>query len=109
MVYRYVDNQSPAADAGVGRGDRIMVVDGFAFADGNGEVLNAGLFPSRSAKSHVFEFKRPDGETYEVTINSAEVDITVVDGVTVMTNSLTERSVTVRFNSVYLAWTRSAN
>lgn len=45
---------TPAASAGLLRGDSIISVDGTSFSNGSSTVLNAGLFPSVLGESHVF-------------------------------------------------------
>lgn len=44
-VIAYVEPDTPAAGAGIGRGTQILAVDGVAVADGDEDVLYAGLYP----------------------------------------------------------------
>ena len=73
-VIAYVEAGSPAAAAGLKRGDSIVSVDGTALVDGDPAVLNAGLFPDGAGESHNFTVQ-PVGTTDEVDVsmNSAIV------------------------------------
>ncbi len=50
----YTEPNSPATDANVARGTRILAIDGASVADGDADVLNAGLFPSENDPTHTF-------------------------------------------------------
>lgn len=96
----YTENNSPASENNVQRGDRLMKIDGLSFLDSNNtDVINAGLFPSNKDETHTFEFQRVNGETYEMSGLSAEIPITVVDDVKVLTNSADRKVGYYRFNS----------
>ena len=80
-VVAYTDPGTPAAAAGVARGDTVLTVDGVDFVNSNNvAVLNAGLFPSTTG-SHTFTFRRVDGSVYMVTLNAASVVSTPVQNV----------------------------
>lgn len=71
---------SPADQAGVRRGDRIVSIDGVNFVSG-GDVntLNRGLFPPTIGESHVFVLQPASGTaTKTVTLTSAQVPIAAV-------------------------------
>lgn len=57
-VVALVEPASPAADAGLARGARILEIDGADLVNGNTQadvdLLNAGLFPSVEGESHEF-------------------------------------------------------
>lgn len=72
-----VDPGSPAATAGVRRGDKIVSVDGVDFVSGsNTNVLNAGLFPSALGESHAFVLQPADGSAQKsVSLTSASLPL----------------------------------
>lgn len=73
----YIEPGSPAAAAGLLRGDVLLTADGVS-ADTNSQsgvdTLNAALFPSANGQSHAFSFSRPGDGT--VTRNVASAAIT---------------------------------
>lgn len=80
-VVAFTDPGTPAANAGVARGDTVLTVDGVDVVNGsNVAVLNAGLFPT-AAGNHSFTFRRVDGSTYSVTLPAAVVTSTPVQNV----------------------------
>ena len=74
IVIAYVESGSPAEAAGLMRGTEIIEVDGAIVADGDANVLNAGLFPAAEGETHTFVV-RDNGstETREVTLTSDTV------------------------------------
>lgn len=69
----YVEAGSPAANAGLARGDEIVTVDGADLINGNDvTTLNNGLFPTATGQSHTFQV-RTNGVTRSVTMTSASV------------------------------------
>lgn len=48
---------TPAGDNNIGRGAKIISVDGAMVEDGDPAVLNAGLFPGALGESHTFEIQ----------------------------------------------------
>ncbi len=54
-VAAVVTPNTPAANAGLLRGDSIVSVDGTSFSSGNPGALNAGLFPTTAGETHVFQ------------------------------------------------------
>jgi carboxyl-terminal processing protease len=75
----YVENGSPAASAGVLRGDTVTSIDGIAINDNTSAgiaTLNAGLNPTVASKTTVFGLQAPSGVTRTATVTSSQ-NITV--------------------------------
>jgi carboxyl-terminal processing protease len=75
-IVAVVEPNSPAARAGLQRGDMLAFVDGVDFVttntDAGIDTINAGLYPERDGESHRFGIKR--GSTaLDVTMNAAVV------------------------------------
>ena len=75
----YVEPNSPAARASLGRGARILAIDGvdveFANTQGAVNVLNAGLYPSREGETHEFTVQDPGSdERRAATLRAAEIE-----------------------------------
>ncbi|MDE0451649.1 MAG: S41 family peptidase [Gammaproteobacteria bacterium] len=51
----YIEPNSPASRANIGRGARILTVDGSDVTYGSAAVLNAAFYPSRIGETHEFE------------------------------------------------------
>lgn len=84
-----VEPGSPAAAAGVARGDTLLYVDGSDFVNGSDAAtvakLNAGLFPANVGESHVLQLRRrSDNTVYAVTVKAASVTVTPVKNVKVI-------------------------
>ncbi|HKE96474.1 MAG TPA: S41 family peptidase [Povalibacter sp.] len=84
----YVDPGTPAATAGVQRGDVVLNVDGADAVNGNTQAivdtLNAGLFPESNGASHQFTLRNAAGASRTVTLVSANVTSTPVQNVKVI-------------------------
>ena len=80
LVIVLVNENSPAADAGLQRGDRIVTVDGVDLVDGSDtDTLNAGLWPDRIDEAHSFEVLEPaTSERRTVTMVSAQINTDAV-------------------------------
>lgn len=78
----YVEPGSPAAAAGVARGDRILKIDSYSLVDGTSEAaiiaLNEGLFPTHLGAAHNFELQPVTGEIKKVSLQSAQVEVSTV-------------------------------
>ena len=92
IVVAYVEPGSPAALAGVARGDEVLTVDGADAVSGNTQAIvntiNAGLFPAAAGASHTFGMRTVSGATYTTTLQSATVVSTPVQSVSVLPNSV---------------------
>jgi hypothetical protein len=78
----YTEPGSPAAAAGIGRGARVLEVDGIDAIDGTDTArLNAALAPASAGEQHSFRFARPDGSTFDVALSSARIAATPVQNV----------------------------
>lgn len=84
----YVDPGTPAANAGVQRGDTVIAVDGADAINGNTQsavdTLNAGLFPEESGQTHEITLRGVNGAERTVTLTSANVTSTPVQNVKVI-------------------------
>lgn len=70
----FTEPNSPATNANLVRGVKILEVDGVDMINGNDvDTLNAGLFPSSAGESHEFLIEEPGGATRTVTMTSAVV------------------------------------
>jgi len=75
IVIALVEAGSPAANAGIMRGTRILEVDGARVSDGDANTLNAGLFPDGAGESHTFVVQDVGStETRTVSLTSAIVE-----------------------------------
>jgi carboxyl-terminal processing protease len=83
LVVAYVQAGSPAANAGLTRGTRILSVDGADLVNGNAvNTLNAGLFPAAPGETHIFTAQLPGaGAVLNVTMVSANIAIAPVQNV----------------------------
>ena len=88
-VVAFVEPASPAADAGLARGTRILEIDGADLVNGRTQAeidaLNAGLFPSTEGESHGFVVRDLGAaETRTVTMQAAAVTSDPVQNVKVL-------------------------
>ena len=97
----FVEPGSPAAAAGVRRGDTLVSTDGVS-ADVNTEsgvaALNAALFPSTNGSPHSFVFTPVAGGTRNVNLTSATVIKTPVPTTQVLTTGAGRRVGYLLFN-----------
>ena len=75
LVISLVEANSPAANAGISRGARILEIDGADLINGNDvDTLNAGLFPSQVGEQHSFRIlDRGASAPRTVTLSSAQI------------------------------------
>ena len=80
LVIVLVNDNSPAADAGLQRGARIVTVDGVDLINGSdADTLNAGLWPNQVNEDHSFEVLDPGAtERRTITMTSEQIDTDAV-------------------------------
>ncbi|KWT64050.1 carboxyl-terminal protease [Variovorax sp. WDL1] len=70
----YIEPGSPAAQAGIVRGTRVVEIDGVDVANGSDTTtLNAGLVHAREGETHSFKLRAPDGTERSVALAAARV------------------------------------
>jgi carboxyl-terminal processing protease len=70
----YIEPNSPASQAGLTRGVKILTVDGVDAVNGSDtDTLNAGLFPNAASETHIFGIERLDGSQATISLTSATV------------------------------------
>ena len=76
LVIVLVNENSPAADAGLQRGARVVTVDGVDLINGSDtDTLNAGLWPNQINEDHNFEVLDPGAtERRKIAMTSAQID-----------------------------------
>lgn len=83
-----VEPGSPAAAAGVQRGDRLVMVDNVDFTNATGtdnvNRINAGLFPMNQGERHGFTLARRDGTQYTISVTASNVAATPVQNTSVI-------------------------
>jgi carboxyl-terminal processing protease len=86
IIVAYIEPGSPAAQAGVERGDIVLTVDGVDI-DGNTQadvdVINAGLFPGEINEEHSFVLESQSGGQQTVSLTAEEITTDPVPNVTV--------------------------
>ena len=79
---------TPAANAGLLRGDSIISVDGTSFSTGAPALLNAGLFPTVLGESHVFVVQAAGSSTTRsITLVAGNVTAVPVQNVATLTSN----------------------
>lgn len=78
----YIEPNSPASQAGLTRGMKILTVDGVDAVNGSDtNTLNAGLFPNNAGETHTFGIERTDGSQTTISVTSATVTQAPVNAV----------------------------
>ena len=86
VVVAYTEPGSPARNAGIARGTRILKIDGVDVISGSDvDTLNAGLYPSAEGETHEFEVQDLNAsDPRTVTMTAREVAADPVQHVTVL-------------------------
>lgn len=78
----YTEPGSPAAQAAIVRGTRLLEIDGVDVVSGTDTAtLNAGLAPAREGEAHNFKLRAPDGSERTLTLTAARITRTPVQNV----------------------------
>lgn len=88
FVIAFTESASPAVAQNLGRGAKLLEVDGVDFVNDNTQAgidkINAGLFPAKAGESHQFTFVDPQGIRKTYTLVSADVPTSPVQNVKVI-------------------------
>lgn len=91
FIVRYSEPNSPAAQAGIPRGARLLQVNGVDFINDNTQAgldkINAGLFPAKAGESHELVFADTEGRQQSYTLRSADVSLVPVQNVQVLNHN----------------------
>ncbi len=94
LTVAYLEPDSPAAIAGVRRGDSLKFIDGVDFVNDNTSAgvnkLNAALFPANTGEQHQFVFKRVGATNVTMNLVSENVVSSPVQNVKVLDNNGTK-------------------
>ena len=101
---RYVIPHSPAAQAGLKRGDRIISIDNVDVLYGSDvDTLNAGTFPDQENKITHFIFEDIDtGQYKSMQLTAIEVDVQTVQTLVIDTSTSSTPSAYLHFTSFSL-------
>ena len=70
----YVIEGSPAANAGMARGDTLVEINGEDFVSGDDiDKLNAGYLPTKTNPTHTFKLKRINGKEYSIRLTAQDL------------------------------------
>ena len=73
----YTDPNTPASEAGIRRGARIVSIDGVDFVHANDrgsiELFNDALYPDSAGETHLFEFRDVGSETTRTVVLTSEI------------------------------------
>lgn len=88
IAIAYTEPNSPATDAGLTRGARIIEIDGASVLDGDPAILNAGLFPDEPGETHEFVVRDLGADTDRtITLSAQEIAADPVQHVTVLSSA----------------------
>lgn len=86
VVVTYVERNSPAALAGVVRGDRVVTIDGLTEQALGYERFISAVYPTDDSPSHRFVFKNSRGEQQaEKRLTAAEIQVNSVQNINYFT------------------------
>lgn len=89
VAIAYTEPTSPATAQNLGRGAKLLEVDGIDFVNDNSQAgvdkINAALFPAKAGESHQFTFVNPQGVRTTYTLVAADVPTSPVQNVKVLT------------------------
>ena len=76
----YTDPNTPASEAGIRRGARIVSIDGIDFVNADDrasvDAINAALYPDSAGETHSFEFRDVGSETAHTVELTSEIVVT---------------------------------
>lgn len=91
FIVAYTEPNSPAALAGVKRGDFLLEVDGVDFVNDSSssgvDTINAGLFPDNTGEQHSFRFRTVENTEVSYQLRSADVASSPVQNAKVINTS----------------------
>lgn len=87
LIVAYVEPGSPADNAGLARGARVLEIDGADLVHGDDtDTLNAGLSPAAAGETHDFRIRDLDNSERDVSLSATAVTSTPVSNVTTLAN-----------------------
>lgn len=103
LAIAYVEVGSPAANAGLQRGDQVLQVDGIDFVNDNSQAgvntINAALSPARLNEAHSFVLVDVNGSKKTAQLTSADVAMPAVKNRQLLRNSAGAKLGYLQFNS----------
>lgn len=92
LTVAYTEPGSPAASAGISRGDEVRFVNGVDFVNDNTDEglakILAGLYPSSAGESHQIVMQKVAGNQVTYNVQSADVATTPVQNVSVINTDI---------------------
>lgn len=102
VLIAYTETGSPAANAGLQRGDLVLTVDGVDVVNDNSSTgvaaINAGLFPAALNETHTLSVRDVKGVTKTVQLKSADISMPLVKNRQIVTNSKAAKVGYLQFN-----------
>lgn len=102
LVIAYVENGSPASNAGLSRGLELTMIDGIDFINTNVRAdidrINEALFPSNNNQKHQFTFANQQNNEVSVELSSQTINENYVQNVQIL-NSTTGSIGYLQFNA----------
>lgn len=88
LIVRFTEPDSPAANAGIPRGAKLIAIDGVDFVNNNTQagvdIINNGLFPSENGQITSMEFELLDGSELAINLTSSDIQVSPVQNVAVI-------------------------